>query len=87
MPTFYALPVRLLAAGLSTDDGQHVLAVSDHNGSTYATVYTPRPDDPDADAHNRAATELRVYDRDQMVALAVFDDTLLDLSRHPAALR
>jgi len=87
MPTFYTLPAHLLVEGVSTDDGQEVLAVSEHNGAMYATVYSPRSDDPDADAYNRSTTELRVCDRDQLVALAVFDDTSLDLSLHPAAQR
>lgn len=82
---FYALPAELLTTGVSTDDGQDVLDVSQSNGSMYVTVYTPRSDDPDADAHNRCGPELRVYDRDQLIALAVFDDTAVDLSEHPQA--
>lgn len=85
MPVFYSLPAHLLVEGLSTDDGQDVLSVSENNGSHYVNVYTPRRDDRSADEHNRSGPELRVYDTDQRVHLAVFDDTVVDLSRHPAA--
>lgn len=85
MPIFYTLPAERLVPGVSTDDGQDVLAVEDHAGARYASVYTPRPDDPAADAYNRATTELRIYAHGSRVALAVFDDTEVDLSHDPAA--
>lgn len=83
--TFYELPARLLVNGISTADGQDVIRVQVHGASVSATVYTPRPDDPDADDYNRSAPETRIYGRDEMTALAVFDDTAVDLSQHPEA--
>lgn len=83
----YALPAHLLQAGMSTDDGQDIVAVEVRGFSVSVTVYTPRPDNDEADAHNRSAPETRVYGCDQLVALAVFDDTAVDLSRHPQARR
>lgn len=85
MTIFYSLPAPLVQPGMSTDDGQDVLEVSEHNRSLYATVYTPRPDDPDIDATNRSGPELRVYDIGALIPLAVFDDTAVDLSQHPQA--
>lgn len=85
MPVFYKLPAHLLVEGLSTADGQDVVEVTVHGASVSATVYTPRPDDPDADDYNRSTPEGRIYDRGELVDLAVFDDTAVDLSRHQAA--
>lgn len=85
MPIFYAFPAHELVEGLSTDDGQDIVDVAVHGTSVTTTVYTPRPDDPDADAYNRATPESRIYGRDDLVSLAVFDDTAVDLSRHPSA--
>lgn len=85
MPIFYTLPAHQLVEGLSTDDGQDIVDVLVHGTSITATVYTPRPDDPDADAYNRATPEGRIYGHDELVDLAVFDDTVVDLSRHPSA--
>lgn len=85
MPVFYDLPAGELVAGLSTDDGQDVLDVAVHGGSVSVTVYTPRPDDADADADNRSAPESRIHDRGSYVGLAVFPNTPTDLSQHPKA--
>lgn len=84
---FYELPAYLLEPGVSTSDGQDVIEVRLDGRSVSAIVYTPRPDDPDADAYNLSAPEGRVYDRDEMVQLAIFDDTQVDLSKHPRATR
>lgn len=83
-PIFYSLPVRELVAGLSTDDGQDILGVSspDDGRHVIAEVYTPRPDDPELDEHNRLNTESRVYGRDESVGLAVFADTRVDGREH-----
>lgn len=85
MTIFYTLPASQLVEGLSTDDGQDVVAVTFDGSAVSATVYTPRPDDPDADAYNRATPETRIYGRSQLVALAVFDDTTVDMSQRPEA--
>jgi len=87
MSIFYKLPAHLLVGGVSTDDGQDVMDVAVHGPAVAVAVYTPRRDNPEADAANRAAPETRVYDRDRLVSLAVYDDTAVDLSRHPAAQR
>ncbi|MFI9629275.1 hypothetical protein [Streptomyces sp. NPDC052042] len=75
---FYSLPATKLAAGMSTGDGQDILDVSVLDDSVFATVYTPRSDDPVQDAINRANTETRIYQADQTVGLAVFADTALN---------
>lgn len=81
----YGLPAQLLVTGLSTADGQDIVAVEIDGSTVAATVYTPHPDSAEADAHNWSAPETRVYGRDQLVALAVSDDTAVDLSQHPLA--
>ena len=87
MSRFYKLPAHLLVTGVSTDDGQDVLEVQAADGLVTITVYTPWRDDPAEDAYNRAPPESRLYSGDRMVDLAVFPDTAVDLSRHPAAQR
>lgn len=82
---FYELPARHVQPGATTDDGQDVLAVRVDDGLVSVSVYTPRPDDPEADAYNLSTPETRIYDLDRLVGLAVFDDTATDLSTHPAA--
>lgn len=79
-PIFYSLPAHRLLEGLSTDDGQDILGVSspDDGPHVIAEVYTPRPDDPELDEHNRLNTESRIYSRDELVDLAVFADTTID---------
>ncbi len=81
----YELPASDLVEGLSTDDGQDIIGLAELPGMVLATVYTPRPDNPDADADNMDNPETRVYSRDEMVRLAVFDDNGADLSGHPRA--
>lgn len=86
-PIFYTLPARELVEGMSTDDGQDVLDVTwDDNGTIAAHVYTPRPDDPDQDAENAAAPDLRIYEPLEPVGLAVFPDTQVDGTDNPAAI-
>jgi hypothetical protein len=82
---FYKLPAQYLQLGVSTDDGQDVIAVQHAGKSVFYTCCTPRPDDPDADAYNRSAPETRFADRSRPVDLAVFEDTEVDLSKHPEA--
>ncbi len=82
---FYELPANELQNGVSTDDGQDVLQVEFCGTDVLATVYTPRPDDPEADEDNRNATETRLYAASERVALAVFPATETDLSHHPKA--
>ncbi len=85
MAVFYELPATELVTGVSTDDAQDVLAVERRGNSVIAEVYTPRPDDPDADDHNRANSESRIYGNAAYASLGVFPDTAVDLSRHPQA--
>ncbi len=82
---FYALPAQYLQPGLSTDDGQDVLEVNVDGGFVSVVVYTPRPDDPELDSYNRSVPESRIYDRNRLVGLAVFEDTRIDLSPHAEA--
>jgi len=82
---FYALPAQHLQLGVSTADGQDVVEVQHVGNNVIYTCYTPRPDDPDADAYNRSAPETRIRDRSRSVDLAVFEDTEVDLSKHPEA--
>ena len=82
---FYALPAQYLQLGLSTDDGQDIVEVRHVGNNVIYTCYTPRPDDPDADAYNFSAPETRIRDRGEPVDLAVFEDTEVDLSQHPEA--
>jgi hypothetical protein len=82
MPVFYTLPTAHLVERLSTDDGQDIIAVHNHGSSVSYTVYTPRPDDPDADADNLSAPETRIADCGSAVGLAVLPGTLADLSQH-----
>jgi len=83
---FYALPAQYLQLGLSTADGQDVIAVQHDGNRVIYTCYTPRPDDPAADAYNLSAPETRIRDRGEPVDLAVFEDTEVDLSKHPEAI-
>jgi len=85
MTVFYELPAGQLRQGVSTADAQDVLGVQFFGGEVHATVYTPRPDDPDADEENRGCPESRMYRAESLVELAVFPDTATDLSRHPKA--
>lgn len=72
---FYEVTAAQLVPGVSTDDGQDVLAVRRDGQYVSATVYTPRPDDPEVDAENRATPETRIYRSDELVRLAEFPDT------------
>jgi hypothetical protein len=49
-------------------------------------VYTPRSDDPVLDGRNYGDGETRTYGADELVALAVFRDTDVDLSGHKDAI-
>jgi hypothetical protein len=76
LPVFYTLPAELLEEGMSTDDGQDILDVgADSEGWVFASVYTPRSDDPDLDEENRGEPETRMYGPREAVGLAVFPDT------------
>lgn len=77
-PQFYTLPARELQVGMSTDDGQDILAVTTTGMAVSATVYTPRPDDLAQDETNQLMPETRVYQANQPVDLAVFEDTEID---------
>ena len=85
MTLFYKLPAALLVEGVSTDDGQDVLSVHDWGESISTAVYTPRSDDPAIDELNRTQPETRIWRRDELVDLAVFTDTEVDLSDHASA--
>jgi hypothetical protein len=51
------------------------------------TCYTPRSDDPGQDAENMMDTHIRIAYQSELVELAVFADTKVDLSKHPKAVR
>jgi hypothetical protein len=86
-PTFYALPATALEPGMSTADGQDVVSVDvAADGTVYADVYTPRSDDPDADADNLDATDCRIYAPGELVAMADFPDTPNFAADHELAL-
>ena len=87
MSIFYRLPAHLLVGGVSTDDAQDVLDVTIDGDLVLVSVFTPRRDDPAADAENRAGPETRIYSRDRLVDLAVYPDTAVDMSLHPEAVR
>ncbi|MBR7830452.1 hypothetical protein KDK95_29395 [Actinospica sp. MGRD01-02] len=84
-PVFYRLPARMLEVGMSTDDGQDILTLMPGDEWIIASVYTPRPDDPEQDEANRGETESRMYRPGEPVDLAVFADTLVDGSGLPEA--
>src|SRR5947209_4533208 len=73
MPRYYRRPARELEPGMCTDDGQEILHVDVGDDLVIAEVYTPRPDDPALDAHNRATPESRIHRPGDLVHLAVFD--------------
>lgn len=77
-PVFYSLPAHRLVEGLSTDDGQDILSVTNYHDVVTAEVYTPRPDDLELDEDNRHNPEMRMYRAGNEVDLAVFADTRLD---------
>lgn len=82
----YTLPAEQVEEGMSTDDGQDVLYVSrPRDGLVLVDTYTPRPDDPAADAVNRATSEGRLYREGDRVGLAVFEGTWVDGSDYPDA--
>ena len=85
MPLFYQIPATSLVEGVSTDDGQDVLSVHHCGDSISAVVYTPRSDDPSTDELNRTQPETRIWRRHELVDLAVFTDTEVDLSDHYSA--
>jgi hypothetical protein len=86
LPVFYRLPARLLEEGMSTDDGQDILSVtSDPDGLVFAEVYTPRSDDPELNQQNRCEPETRLYQANDWVDLAVFEDTDVDGSDYADA--
>ncbi|WP_280470696.1 hypothetical protein [Nocardia farcinica] len=69
---FYSLPAELVEPGMSTDDGQDVLDVELVGDEVILTVYAPHSDDPELDAHNRAAPETRCRTAGAPVGLAAF---------------
>lgn len=78
MTMFYRLPARELVPGVSTDSGMDIVDVHipDYSGYVQYTTQTPGED-------NSGDTLLR--EEGFLVDLAVFPDTRVDLSRHPAA--
>ncbi|MFI5721140.1 hypothetical protein [Nocardia sp. NPDC051750] len=86
VPVFYTLPVEQVEEGMSTDDGQDILAVSawPDDSAWFLDVYTPA-EDPAADLVNQVQGECRAYKPGERVGLAVFVDTEIDGSDHPDA--
>jgi hypothetical protein len=87
-PIFYTLPVERLEVGMSTEDGQDVLATGPVYGDPslrFADVYTRRSDDDELDAENRRESGYRLYNAGERVGLAVFSDTDVDSSDLPEA--
>lgn len=84
---YYTLPVEQVEEGMSTDDGQEILHVSvwPDDSAVLLDVFTPRSDDPNADAANRADGECRAYAWGEPVGLAVYLDTEVDGSEYPDA--
>lgn len=82
---YYELAARYVQAGASTEDGQDITTVGTFSGGmVYIEVYTPS-DDPERDAAQREASEVRVYKSNDPVKLAVFADSDVDLSTHDHA--
>lgn len=82
---YYELAARYVQAGASTEDGQDITTVGTFSGGmVYIEVYTPS-DDPERDAVQREASEVRVYKSNDPVKLAVFADSGVDLSTHDHA--
>lgn len=85
---FYRLPARHLVPGVSTDDGRTVLDVrpGGHDDShVLYDVFVPDLLDAGHDEENRVNPEGRIDGVDDLVELAVFGHTEVDLSGHPAA--
>ncbi|WP_457180769.1 hypothetical protein [Mycobacteroides abscessus] len=82
----YELPAKFLEPGVLTVDGQQVLSVTRLGGDVLASVYTPRPDDPDADGENRSRSHTRQYAENELVELISHPDITKDLSVLAAAL-
>ena len=76
---FYTAKAQDIVEGVSTADGQDVIDVYHDDNYVSLTVYTPRSDDPEQDEQNRSEPETRIYDYDEKVDLAVFEDTEVDL--------
>ncbi|MGN2642315.1 hypothetical protein ACTD5D_40330 [Nocardia takedensis] len=76
--TFYSLPAELTEVGMSTDDGQDVIAVEVIDGYVLFDVYTPYPDDSDEDENRRCSPEGRILPLGDRIELAVFPDTVID---------
>ncbi|WP_331761050.1 hypothetical protein OG225_43220 (plasmid) [Nocardia sp. NBC_01377] len=76
-PTHYSLPAPLVRVGMTTENGHVVLGVETRGDGDFVVMetYIPRPDDPAADARNRADPEIQVTHHDERVDLAVFPDT------------
>jgi hypothetical protein len=83
---FYTLPTEDLEVGMSTADGQDILAI--HHPSddlVIYEVYTPA-DDPDENDARQGSPESRAIPVGHRVELAVFPDTEVDGSTHEQAI-
>jgi hypothetical protein len=77
MPVFYRLPAKFLEPGTTTDTGQTITSVSaSPTGILFETI-TPGYENG----------ETLLCPADTLVNLATFDDTEVDLSEHPSAVR
>lgn len=84
-PVFYTLPAELIGEGMSTADGQDVLADADErDGLVCYDVYTPA-DDPDENAERQCSPEGRAKPVGERVDMATFWNTTTDGSVLPQA--
>lgn len=81
---FYRIPAEHIEIGMSTEDGQDVVAVSIGDGRVLVTVYMPS-DDPVVDEGNRCEPETRVLDFGELVGMATFPNSGVDGSSHDFA--
>lgn len=84
-PVFYSLPAEHLEAGMSTDDGQDILATDIVDGQVLFDVYTPA-DDPRENEDRQCCPEGRMQPVGERVELAVFPDTEVDATTHEHAI-
>lgn len=83
---FYELPAKYLQRGVLTRDGQQALSVTRLGGEVLMSLYTPRPDDHDADVENRRCAETRRYTETELVELVSNTEGVTDLSALASAL-
>lgn len=82
--TYYRLPVEDVEEGMTTADGQEVVAVSTSSGLVHIEVYTPS-DDAYEDADSLAGGETRAKPAGQLMDMATFSGTAVDGSTYPRA--